>query len=176
MFVDPGLVGLAAVAPDQGSGGSQVAGGAELRLDLGWKWVAGTVALRGLSPTQPTFAGYRVDLARVPVSLGARFQWKRGRWSLFSGLELSLSTIRLAGHDLLAAQIQVRLELGLSVPLGVKFWIRPWVAVAVVAGVDVAFERYRVFVNGAGGLGNTPRAWVDVGLGMTFRVRSRERF
>jgi hypothetical protein len=67
---------------------------------------------------------------------------------------------------------KIRLEPALRIRPELRVWPLPFFAVTLSAGLDVALHTYDLAVDPNTTVGQTPRLWVDVALGLLFRVKS----
>lgn len=169
-FVDLAASGRLELAPGVG-GGLLVTGGAELRLDVGWRFIAGSLGVRGLGPVTESFGVGSAQLTRIPVDIGARAAWRRGRFELGGAAAFSAAALVAEGRDVAPARTSARFDPAARIVLGLRWWFSARLGVELAASVDVALHPLDVTVDPVGVVGQTPRVWIGFGLGPVFRVR-----
>jgi hypothetical protein len=170
-FVDLVTSGRFELAPGVAGGGLLLTGGGELRLDVGWRWIAASLGVRGLQSVTESFGVASAQLTRIPVDIGARAAWRRGRFELSGTAAFSAATLLVEGRDVSPARSSARFDPAARLVLGVRCWASAWLGVELTAGVDVALHPLDVLVDPVGVVGQTPRVWIGFGLGPVFRVR-----
>jgi hypothetical protein len=175
VFVDLAANGRLELAPDLSSGGLERTGGGELRLEVGWRFVAASLGIRGLAPARQTFGAVGAQLTRVPIDLGARFAWLRRRVELSGLVGLTAAALRIEGLGLAPSLSETRWDLAAHVVLAVRFWITRRVGIEALSGLDVSFRTINLVVDPVGVVGKTPRLWIGFGVGPVFRLRNSER-
>jgi hypothetical protein len=170
-FVDLAASGRLELGPGAGSGGVLVTGGAELRLDVGWRFIAASLGVRGLAPVTESFSVGSARLTRVPIDVGARAAWRRGRLELSGTAAFSAAALLVEGRDLSPARSTARFDPAARLVVGLRWWFSARLGVELAAAVDVALHPLDVLVDPVGVVGQTPRVWIGFGLGPVFRVR-----
>ena len=170
-FVDLVTSGDLELGPGAGNGGLLVTGGGELRLDVGWRFIAASLGVRGLAPVTERFGVGSAQLTRIPVDLGARAAWRRGRLELSGTAAISLAALLVAGRDVSPARSSARFDPAARLVLGLRWWVSARLGVELAAAVDVALHPLDVLVDPVGVVGQTPRVWIGFGLGPVFRLR-----
>jgi hypothetical protein len=168
-FVDLATSGRLELGP--GGGGLLITGGAELRLDVGWRFIAASLGVRGLAPVTENFGDASAQLTRIPVDIGARAAWRRGRFELSGTAAFSAAALLVEGRDLSPARSSARFDPAARLVVGLRWWVSARLGVELAAAVDVALHPLDVLVDPVGVVGQTPRVWIGFGLGPVFRVR-----
>ena len=151
--------------------GPLLTGGAELRLDVGWRFIAASLGVRGLAPVTEGFGIARAQLTRIPVDIGARAAWRRGRFEVSGTVAFSAAALLVEGRDVAPARSSARFDPAVRLVVGVRWWASARLGVELAAGVDVALHPLDVLVDPVGVVGQTPRVWIGFGLGPVFRLR-----
>jgi hypothetical protein len=161
-----GVFTAAALGP-----GPAPTGGASLALFAGGRWVGGVLGVTGLAPTELALTGARARLIRVPIELAVRGRLILRRWVLTLQLGLVLGAQITEGLDVPASLRQGRLEVGISAGARVEVWatrrLAPFLALAV-EGIPVPYD---LEIPGTGVVGQTPRLWTSLAIGLAFRAR-----
>jgi hypothetical protein len=167
-FVDLVPSGRLGLAP---GGQLLVTGGAELRLDVGWRFIAASLGVRALAPVTESFGVASARLTRVPIDLGARAAWRRGRFELSATAAFSAAALLVEGRDVSPARSSARFDPAARLGFGLRWWFSARLGVELAAAVDVALHPLDVLVDPVGVVGQTPRVWIGVGMGPVFRLR-----
>src|SRR6185312_5510321 len=170
-FVDLVASGQLALGPGAAGGSLLVTGGGELRLDVGWRFIAASVGVRGLAPVTERFGIASARLTRIPVDIGARAAWRRGRLELSGTAAFSAAALLVEGRDVSPARSSARFDPAARLVLGLRWWVSARLGVELAASVDVAFHPLDVTVDPVGVVGQTQRVWIGFGLGPVFRLR-----
>ena len=170
-FVDLVTSGRLELGPGVTGGGLLITGGAELRLDVGWRFIAASLGVRGLAPVTESFGVASAQLTRIPVDIGARAAWRRGRFELSGTAAFSAATLLVEGRDVSPARSSARFDPAARLVVGLRWWVSARLGVELAAAVDVALHPLDVLVDPVGVVGQTPRVWIGFGLGPVFRVR-----
>ena len=154
------------VAP--GAPGSVWAPGAEIRGVLGsGRWsLMGAAGARG--PATLSFeGGWKAELLRFPLDLGARLTvyWGRLRpWLVLGG---SATPTAILGQDLIETDRQWRLDLGALAMAGAT--LRLFGRIGVAAAINLRWQPrpYQLQVVPQGTVGETPAWWLGLSLNYT---------
>ena len=174
-FVDLATSGRFELARTGTSGGSLLSGGGELRLDVGWRFIAASLGVRSLGPVTESFGVARAQLTRIPIDVGVRAAWRRGRLELSGTGAFSAALLLVEGRDVAPSRQSARFDPAARIALGLRFWATDWLGAEMVAGADIALHPLDVLVDPLGVVGQTPRWWIGFGLGPVFRLRNPER-
>jgi hypothetical protein len=170
-FVDLVTSGRFELGPGVAGGGVLLTGGGELRLDVGWRFIAASLGVRGLAPVTESFGVASAQLTRIPVDIGARAAWRRGRFELGGAVAFSAAALVVEGRDVSPARSSARFDPAARLVVGLRWWISARLGVELAAAVDVALHPLDVLVDPVGVVGQTPRLCIGFGLGPVFRVR-----
>lgn len=170
-FVDLVAAADLELAPGVAGGGLLTTGGAALRLDVGWRFVAATLGVRALAPLTESFGVGSAQLTRIPVDLGARAAFRRGRFELGGTVAFSAATLLVEGRDVSPARSSARFDPAARLVVGLRWWFSARLGVELAAAVDIALHPLDVLVDPVGVVGQTPRVWIGFELGPVFRVR-----
>jgi len=142
--------------------------GAGLRVAIGRGALAGTLALGYLPNTQFELDGVHAELARVPLSIGARLRKDFDAWSFSGDLGLMLVAERVRATNLLTAQPQSSASFGLSA--GAQLAHQFGRHFAPFLGVFVWFSPAPSELSALpqGALGNLPYLWLGGAAGVSF--------
>jgi hypothetical protein len=151
--------------------GRELSGGAAVRAAIGVHALSAVVGIGAGNPTSVDLGVGSTTLLRVPIDLGLRGAYRRGRVEVLGDLELALVPMRLAGDGLANAQVGDRLEVGLRIALDLRVWVHG--RIAVVGGMEgsVFPKPYTIAVDPVGDLGETPIAWLGGHVGVAVRLR-----
>ncbi|MDB4965805.1 MAG: hypothetical protein JWN44_1494 [Myxococcales bacterium] len=169
------LSGVVDGAPAVADSGSTVTGGAALRLALGGRYVAATVGVAGLAPSNqrtPGTTGVDVGVTRVPFDAGVRLVLPRDRFEIGADVGLVLAFLRLSAPSLNNAIASTRLDVGARLAPWLRVWVHPRLAIQAGLELGIPFAVYDLVVEGtaAGKIGSSPRLWVGGALGLTVRL------
>jgi hypothetical protein len=142
--------------------------GAEIRGAYGhrrWSMV-GAAGARG--PVTLNFEdGWKTELIRFPVDVGARLTSYHGRWRPWLVLGGSATLNAFIGQDLVETQREWRLEPGGLVMGGLTLVARGRLGVAAALAVRWQPLPYRLHVTPIGQIGETPKWWFGLSLNYT---------
>jgi hypothetical protein len=146
------------------------AGGAQLRLFVGSRFVGGVLAVAGLSPTTLKLDVAGASFERIPVDVGVRGQVRRGRWSVSLECGLLLSFQVTEGLNVMPSLRQTRLELGarLAAQLKVQVWKR--FSVFLAAHFEWLPSPNNLVLPSIGIVGTTPQYWIGGTAGVAVRL------
>jgi len=150
--------------------GSLITGGGGVRWIVGGRWLKGTIGVSGLSPATVELGVAQVRITRVPVDLGLRATYRRGRFELTGELGLELAAVILEGLAVPAAEHGTRLEVGGRATLGARIWFRDRVAPFVAFAVAFFPRPHDLVVEPLGIVGATPYVWLGPQLGLAVRL------
>jgi hypothetical protein len=160
------------IAPDLGSGGTLVSGGAMLRLALLWRWVGATIGIEVPSGSDQRFAMADAHLQRVPLDAGVRLALRRGRIALAGDLGLAVAVLLVEGQKLDRAEQSTRVDVGARLGAELAVWVAPRLALVLAPAVVASFQPSVESVDSDHTVvGRTPPVWVGVQLGLTGRLR-----
>ena len=154
------------VAP--GNAGTPWAPGAEFRGALGsGRWsLVGAAGARG--PATLTFEdGFKAELLRFPLDVGARVTWYLGRFRPWLVVGGSATPTAILGQDLVETDRQWRLDLGVLAMAGAT--LRLFGRIGVAAAINVRWQPrpYHLQVVPQGTVGDTPTLWLGLSLNYT---------
>ena len=142
--------------------------GAEFRGALGsnrWSLV-GAAGARG--PVTLAFEdGWKSELLRFPLDLGARITSYHGRWRPWLVVGGSLTPTAFIGQDLVETRREWRVEPGALVMGGLTLVARGRLGVAAALAVRWQPRPYRLHVTPVGVIGETPAWWFGLSLNYT---------
>lgn len=148
-----------------------LAGGGELRIDVGQGW-AGLEATAGvLSSTESAFGSVKVSERRFPCSLSATVRRRAGaRLQLGGGLGVALAPLALSGQGLAPATPVTRLDVGGRVAFEVRVAAG---AVTPFASLHVEYfpRPYEIAVDPLGQIGTTAPLQIGLSLGVALEAR-----
>ena len=147
-----------------------VAGGGELQLFVGNRFVGGVVGAEGLSPVTLSVTGARARLTRVPLFAALRGQLRRRALELAIELGLVLSFQVTQGLDVSPSLRQTRLDPGLRAASQLVWWLRPRVGLIVGARFEWLPRPNDLLLTGAGSVGTTPSYWIGAMLGLAVEL------
>ena len=154
------------VAP--GTQGPAWAPGAEIRGVLGsglWSLV-GAAGARG--PATLSFeGGWKAELLRFPLDLGARMTAYWGRFRPWLVLGGSATPTAILGQDLVQTDRQWRLDLGALAMVGATLRVVGRIGVAAAISVRWQPRPYQLQVVPQGTVGETPAWWLGLSLNYT---------
>lgn len=141
--------------------------------------LAGRGLLRPLlGVTVQTATTLRFDRADVrglwiPVDVGLRLMGARGRWDGGGDLALAVVPVRLAGQgpDLAPAEAGWRVEAGIRLGVSLRYWMTARVGISLSPHVSFFPRPYTLEVRDVGAVGETPKLWLGLQLGMAIRLR-----
>jgi len=154
------------IAP--GASGDSSSWGAEFRGAYGpgaWSLV-GCAGARG--PVTLTFpSGFKAELLRFPLDVGARFTVHRWKLRPWFDLGPSLTVNGILGEDLVNTDREWRVGLGGLAMAGATLPV--WKLIGVAAAIAVRWEprAYRLDVDPEGRVGETPKWWLGLSLNYT---------
>jgi hypothetical protein len=142
--------------------------GAEFRGAYGsraWSLVAAAGARGPVTLTLQN--GWKADLLRIPVDVGARltgYRWRLRPW-LVLGASATLN--RISGRDLVDTHSEWRLSPGAIAMAGATLPVKGKLGVAAALAVRWEPRPYHLQVVPAGEVGETPRWWLGLSLNYT---------
>jgi hypothetical protein len=142
--------------------------GAEFRGAYGsaaWS-VVGAAGARG-PVTLKLQNGWKADLLRLPLDVGARltgYRWRLRPWLVIGG---SATLNRLYGRDLVDTQNEWRLGLGPIAMVGATLPVKGRLGLAAALAVRWEPRPYHLQVVPVGEVGETPRWWLGLSLNYT---------
>jgi len=154
------------VAP--GATGTPWAPGAEFRGALGsGRWsLVGAAGARG--PATLTFeGGWKAELLRFPLDVGARVTWYLGRFRPWLVVGGSATPTAILGQDLVETDRKWRLDLGALLMAGATLRLLGRVGVAAAINVRWQPRPYHLQVVPDGTVGETPAWWLGLSLNYT---------
>jgi hypothetical protein len=154
------------VAP--GSQGPAWAPGAEIRAALGsGRWsLVGAAGARG--PATLSFeGGWKAELLRFPLDLGARVTAYWGRFRPWLVLGGSITPTAMLGQDLVETDRQWRLDLGALAMVGATLRVLGRIGLAAAIAVRWQPRPYQLQVVPQGTVGETPGWWLGLSLNYT---------
>ncbi len=169
VIVDLAAVGFLDLAP--AASNLPTTGGGGLRLNVGGKWIGATVGLSGLAPAHLTFEDHRSSLVRAPIDLGVYSSYRHRAFEVGGELGLLLTPLVLYRSGLSSQDTAPKLESGVRLRPEVRWWLRDWFAVTFAVSIDVAFHTYTLDIQPVGQVGETPRFWTELALGVLFRLK-----
>ena len=151
-----------------GATGAVWAYGAEIRGALGsGRWsLFGAAGVRG--PVTLTFdGGWKAELLRVPLDVGARVTVRRSRLRGWLVLGPSLTLDGILGQDLVQTNREWRVDLGALASAGAT--LRLFGRIGVAAAINVRWQPrpYHLQVVPVGTVGETPTWWFGLSLDYT---------
>ena len=111
--------------------------------------------------------GWRAELLRFPLDAGARltsYRWRLRPWVTFGG---SATVTGIIGHELVDTERVWRLDLGALGMVGATLRVTGRLGVAAAIAVRWQPRTYRLQVEPAGQVGETPAWWFGLSLNYT---------
>jgi len=142
--------------------------GAELRLALGRGALSGTVSVAYTPPAQFDSNGVQGDLARLPLSVGARLHTDLDAWSLAAELGLLLVPQRVRASNLLIQHTQSSADFGVRAGIQVARQFGPHFAPFFGAFVWLTPVPSELSALPQGVFANLPYLWLGGAAGVSF--------
>jgi hypothetical protein len=150
--------------------GGAVSGGGVVRASLGVAPLRATLGAGALSPVVLTFARGAGQFTRIPLDVGLRGVYRRGRVELSADLGFAATVLLSEGVNLPVRTHSVRLDAGIRAAATVRVWLKERIAPFVTLQTTVSAKPIDVVLDPVGRVGTTPEWWLGAILGAAVRL------